>query len=72
MKKIDFNMATPSAFNILIGHSVEECEGMLQKPYFIRVRRENGVEYMVTQEWLPERVSVAVENGIITEILGLG
>jgi hypothetical protein len=78
MKNIDIDLTSSKEkslemqFQIFIGHTLEETEGILQKPYYFRVTKENGVNYMVTCDFVPERVNITLENGIITEINGLG
>ena len=57
-------------FDYLIGKSVKG----LKKPkgYTVRVVKEDGVWYMVTMDFRTDRINVIVENGIITEIDGIG
>ncbi len=38
----------------------------------IRVVEENGARLMVSKEHRPERVNVAVKNGRIIKVLGMG
>jgi hypothetical protein len=54
----------------LVGKTVTEAKVALPHPkYSIRVVKENGQNYIVHADMRVYRIDVAVENGIITEIV---
>jgi hypothetical protein len=61
--------------HMLVGNSLEHARNLLSEidsKLYIRVVKENGVNYIVTCDFVTERINVHVENGIITEVDGLG
>ncbi|MEY4230524.1 MAG: Peptidase inhibitor family, partial [Actinomycetota bacterium] len=53
----------------LVGRSLDVVATI---PWTVRVVREDGVALAATADFQPQRVNVVVENGTITEVLGLG
>jgi hypothetical protein len=64
-------MKTVKDFSYLVNRPLAQAEQKIEEPFYIRVVRENGVNFFVTQDFVIERVNVATENNIITEI-GIG
>ena len=61
--------------HLLVGKSIEHARNLLgemDSKLYIRVVRENGVDYIVTMELNPNRINVHVENAVITEVRDLG
>jgi hypothetical protein len=55
----------------LVGLSLEDAK-TIYKDYRIRVRTNDGSPLMGTCDFLPTRINVSVEKGIITKVEGLG
>ena len=58
----------------IVGLAVDEATGSLAaaRPDRLRVVREDGVDLIVTEDYSESRLNVAVEAGVVTEVLGLG
>ena len=57
----------------LVGLSEQEAEKVAESArWTVRVGRRDGVDLMLTQEYSTSRVNVAMEKGIVTEVLSIG
>jgi hypothetical protein len=57
----------------IVGLTVDEATTVLdQQALTIRVVRDDGADLPATADFRPDRVNVAVENGVITEVVSLG
>ncbi len=45
---------------------------LVNRGFSVRVVSEDGDSFMVTSDWRPERINVAVEKGVITGIVSRG
>jgi len=55
------------------GFHLENAEGIASAfDWIIRVVRLDGKDLACTAEYIPRRINVVVENGIIIEVLNLG
>jgi hypothetical protein len=64
---------TSEATDPIIGLSVDEATAALAaEGLTLRVVREDGVDLIVTEDYSESRVNVAVEAGVVTEVLGIG
>jgi hypothetical protein len=62
-----------TAPDALIGLTLEEAAPVVAQAGFeLRVVREDGVDLVVTEDFRENRLNVAVEDGIITELVSIG
>lgn len=60
-------------FNNLVGMSEKEAAGyLISHDYFLNIGTKDGVHYISTCELNPKRVTVDIENDIITKVHGVG
>lgn len=60
---------------ILVGLEIGFAKDMMRdigKPMIVRVMRKNGQNCIGTADFNPDRVNVAIVDGIITAIIGIG
>ena len=61
------------AAEALLGKTEEEARKLVEASCCtLRVMKLNGEELIGTADYVPNRINVAVENGVVTEILGNG
>lgn len=53
----------------LVGKTLEEAKKLNPK---IRVIKQDGKSFMVTQDFQPTRVNVEVEAGVVTKVVSFG
>ena len=59
--------------DVIVGLSVDEAtQALTAQGLTLRVVREDGVDLIVTDDLREDRLNVAVEAGIVTEVLGFG
>jgi hypothetical protein len=76
--KLDCSQPTPLKIkymglyvkNELVGKTVEEIENITGS--IIRITKLDGNDMVITDDFLTNRLNVEVENGIVTNITGLG
>lgn len=57
----------------IIGKTEEEAEVVLKRQgKRLRVTQRDGEPYMVTCDYWPNRINVAVESGKIIQVVGVG
>ena len=57
----------------IIGKTEKEAEHALKRTgKKMRVTQRDGESYMVTMDWLPDRINVVVERGKIIQVSGVG
>jgi hypothetical protein len=53
----------------IIGWDIADAVNNLESyGYTVRVVREDGKWYAITDDFIPERIDVEVENGIVTKV----
>lgn len=66
-------MPTPGFEVSIVGLTLDEATKLAeQSGWTVRVARENGVDLALTMDLVETRVNVAVEDGVITEVLNIG
>jgi hypothetical protein len=57
----------------VVGLSVDEATKVAEgSGWSVRVARQDGEDLALTMDFLPSRLNVAVEAGVITEVLSVG
>jgi hypothetical protein len=66
-------MPTPGFDVSIVGLTLDEATKLAeQSGWTVRVAREDGVDLALTMDFVETRVNVAVEDGVITEVLNIG
>ncbi|CAN5146503.1 hypothetical protein BH09PAT1_BH09PAT1_8140 [soil metagenome] len=60
-------------FSIIVGMTAVEAESYcVGRGHFLSIGREDEREFIHTAEMNPSRVTVGIEDGIVTEYYGVG
>jgi hypothetical protein len=59
--------------SIVVGLSVEEAETAAEEAGFtVRIARQDGEDLALTMDFIPNRVNVEVEDGVVTGVVSVG